>query len=80
MASVNGELKMTTSDCVADGSGNVTWNFKPALRSSPPDDTAIITTKPTCTMVLSDDMQAAWDCDKNRIYQPKTFTAIEVFS
>jgi hypothetical protein len=80
MGSVNGELKMTTSDCLADGSGNVTWNFKPALRSSPADDAAIITTQPTCTMILSDDMQAAWDCDMNGIYQARSFTAVEVFS
>ncbi len=78
--SVNSELKMVTSDAIADGSGNATINFMPALRSSPADNAAITTSKPTCTMVLSDDMQAAWDCDKNGIYQPKTFTASEVFS
>jgi hypothetical protein len=78
--SVNGELKMLTSPAIADGSGNTTLNFKPALRSSPVNGAAIITARPSCTMVLSDDMQAAWDCDKRGIYQPKTFTAMEVFS
>ena len=80
MFSVNSELKMVTADCLSDGSGNATISFKPALRSSPADNAPITTTQPTCTMILSDDMQAAWDCDKNGIYQPKTFTAIEVFS
>jgi hypothetical protein len=31
-------------------------------------------------MALTDDQQAQWECDKNGIYQPKTFTAMEVFS
>lgn len=78
--SVNGELKVATSDAVSDGSGNATVAFKPALRASPPDNSVITVNRPSCTMVLSDDNQAQWDCDKNGIYQPKTFTAIEVFS
>jgi hypothetical protein len=78
--SVNGELKMQTVDTNADGSGNVTLTFMPALRSSPADNTPIITDRPSCTMVLSDDMQAAFDRNHLGIFQPKTFTAIEVFS
>jgi hypothetical protein len=78
--SVNGELKLVTSDVLADGSGNATISFKPALRSSPSDNAAITTNTPTCTMILADDMQAMWECNHNGIYQPKTFTAIEVFS
>jgi len=78
--SVNSELKMLTTDAITDGSGNCTLAFKPALRTSPSDNQAIVTALPSCTMILTDDMQAAWDCDKNGIYQPKTFTAIEVFS
>lgn len=80
MFSVNSELKMITSDTIADGSGNATLNFKPALRSSPADNSAITTSRPTCTMILSDDMQAAWDCNENGIYQARSFTAFEVFS
>jgi hypothetical protein len=75
-----GELKMATADVLSDGSGNATISFKPAMRSSPADNTPITVLRPTCTMVLSDDSQAVWDCDKNGIYQPKTFTALEVFS
>jgi hypothetical protein len=78
--SVNGELKMVTSDAVTNGSGQVTISFMPALRNSPADNAAITVQKPTCTMVLSDDMQAIWECNPKGIYQPKTFSAFEVFS
>jgi hypothetical protein len=77
---VNGELKLVTADVISDGSGNATISFKPALRTSPADNAPITVQKASCTMILSDDMQATWDCDKNGIYQPKTFAAFEVFS
>jgi hypothetical protein len=75
-----GELKRATADVLSDGSGNATISFKPAIRTSPADSTPIVVNKPTCTMVLSDDMQAIWECNQNGIYMPKTFTAFEVFS
>jgi len=74
-----GELKMATADAITDSSGNVTISFQPPIRTSPADNTPIVTYKPTCTMILTDDAQASWDCDKNGIYQAKTFTAAEVF-
>jgi hypothetical protein len=30
-------------------------------------------------MILSDDAQGMWECDRNGVYQEKTFTAFEVF-
>jgi hypothetical protein len=78
--SVNGELKRMTSDALTDGSGNATLNFKPALRATPADNALITVQKPTCTMILADDMQAIWECNVNGIYQPKSFNAFEVFS
>jgi hypothetical protein len=75
-----GELKRATADVLSDGSGSATIPFKPAIRTSPADNTPIITNKPTCTMILTDDMQGIWECNKNGIYQPKTFTAFEVFN
>jgi hypothetical protein len=78
--SVNGELKRMTSDATSDGSGNAILNFKPALRASPADNAVITVQKPTCTMILADDMQAMWECNVMGIYQPKTFAAFEVFS
>lgn len=78
--SVNGEMKRLTADATANGSGEVTLNFEPYLRSSPADNAAITVTRPTCTMILTDDSQGSFTSDKNGIYQPKTFTAYEVFS
>jgi hypothetical protein len=78
--SVNSELKRATADATTNGSGQVTISFKPALRSSPSDNAPITVQKPTCTMVLADDMQGIWDCNHNGIYLPKSFTAFEVFS
>lgn len=78
--SVGGELKMLTSNASTNGSGQAMLNFKPALRNSPADNTAIITSKPTCTMALVDDSQSMWTTDKMRIHQPITFSGIEVFS
>ena len=53
--SVNSELKMVTVDATSDGSGDVTVNFVPSLRSSPSDDAVITTTNPVCTMKLTGD-------------------------
>jgi hypothetical protein len=78
--SVNGELKRLTADATTNGSGQTTLNFKPALRNSPADDAPLTLTKPTCTMILADDMQAIWECNAQGVYQPKTFNAFEVFS
>ena len=78
--SVNGELKRLTSDALADGSGNATLHFKPALRNSPANNAPVTVLQPTCTMILADDMQAMWECNAVGVYQPKTFTAFEVFS
>lgn len=78
--SVNGEFKRLIADATANGSGQVAINFKPALRNSPLDNTPIIIDKPTVVMTLVDDQQAIWECDVVGNYQPKTFSAIEVFS
>lgn len=78
--SVNGELKMVTEIVSTDGSGEATINFKPALRNSPADNTALTLENPTCEMALVDDKQTVWETDVVGNYQPFTFSAIEVFS
>lgn len=75
---VNGELKMVTANGTADGSGNLTVSFKPSLRASPADNDAITSTNPTCTMMLVDDEQAAWDANELSVFGLQ-FSAIEVF-
>jgi hypothetical protein len=52
--SVNGELKMATADCTADGSGNMTITFEPPLRASPANNAALTTTKPTALFILQE--------------------------
>jgi hypothetical protein len=76
---VNGELKMVTADATSFGGGNAAVNFKPALRNSPADNAPITLQRASCAMALADDMQAMWECDNLGIYQPRTFTAMEVF-
>ncbi|QEG30283.1 hypothetical protein GobsT_50870 [Gemmata obscuriglobus] len=78
--SVNGEYKRLIADAVADGSGETTLRFKPALRASPVDNAVIVVDAPKCVMALTDDQQGIWECDVRGVYQPKTFTATEVFS
>jgi len=77
---VSGELKQLTADANTNGSGEATLSFKPPLRSSPADNAALTTQRPTCTMTLVDDQQAKWRADMNGVYEEKSFSAIEVFS
>jgi hypothetical protein len=74
------EMKMVTAPVLSNGSGEATIPFKPAWRSSPADNAPLTINNPTCTMILADDFQAMWDCDKNGIYEEKTFSAFEVFA
>ena len=76
---VNGELKQLTADASTNGSGETTLAFQPPLRSSPGDNAPLTVQKASCTMILIDDQQGKWRCDKNGIYEEKTFSAIEVF-
>jgi hypothetical protein len=77
---VNNELKMITSPVNTNGSGQATLTFKPAIRYSPADNAVITLETPTCITALVDDQQAMWECDAAGTYQPKTFSAMEVFS
>jgi len=78
--SVNGELKMVTADVTSNGGGNATISFKPALRDSPLNNAVITVDRPICIMALVDDLQAMWECNEMGVYQPKTFSAVEVLS
>lgn len=75
----NDELHRLTQNANTNGSGETTLNFKPAMRSSPADNAPITLVKASCEMVLIDDQQGMWRCDKNGIYEAKTFSAVEVF-
>lgn len=49
---VNGEYKYLTSDATSNGSGIVTFNFKPALRDSLADNTPVEVITPKCWLRL----------------------------
>ena len=75
--SVNNELKMVTANATTDGSGDVTVNFVPSLRSSPSDDASITTTNPVCTMKLTGD-SSTYSINTSSIYGI-SFSGVEVF-
>lgn len=69
--SFNSELKMATADCAADGSGNMTIPFEPPMRSSPADNAAITTTKPTA-LFIPKEPEVRWTT------RPGKFTTFEL--
>jgi len=74
---VNNEYKCMTADAASDGSGNVTLNFFPQLRMSPPDNEPIVVTNPKCVMML-DSQNLQWQSDNAKIIS-LSFTAREAF-
>ena len=75
--SVGGELKMVTANATSDGSGNLTVNFVPSLRSSPANDSAITTTNPVCAMKLLGD-STSYSINNSNLYGI-SFSGLEVF-
>ena len=68
---------MVTADATSDGSGDVTVNFVPSLRSSPSNDASITTTNPVCTMKLTGD-STSYNINNSNIYGI-SFSGVEVF-
>jgi len=68
---VNGELKMVVADATADGAGEMTLTIEPPLRSSPADNAAITTDRPTATFMLSGD-ELKWNT------QPGKFSSFPI--
>ena len=75
--SVNSELKMVTADATSDGSGNLTINFVPSLRSSPSDDAALTLSNPVVSMKLTGD-SSSYNINNASIYGI-SFSGIEAF-
>ena len=46
---INNELKILTQTASSDGSGNATFNFAPAIRKSPANNSSVITSNPMLT-------------------------------
>lgn len=75
---VNGELKMVTADVTSNGAGQATIAFKPSLRASPADNAPLTLADASCTMMLIDDEQAAWDADAISVFGLR-FSGVETF-
>ena len=73
---VGNELKQITQDINSSGAGAATLVFEPPLRNAPSNGASIITTNPTCIMMLNSDDMAAWDIDE-ALHYGMTFSAIE---
>jgi hypothetical protein len=66
---VNDEFKVLTADATANGSGQVTLAFEPALRASPADNAALTIVNPTILLCSTDDTAATWDLSPPILYQ-----------
>ena len=75
---VNGELKLVTVDVTANGAGQANIAFTPSLRASPADNAALTLNDASCTMMLIDDDQAAWDADAVSVFG-LGFSGVETF-
>lgn len=68
MFEINGELKVVTADCSSGGTGICSISFQPELRTSPPDNQALVVEHPRCVMKLVNDEQAEWQLSLNTTY------------
>ena len=76
--SVNDELKMLTADATANGAGAMSLSLDEPIRTSPSDNSAIVTASPTCIMRLASDEIAA-DYQAGR-FSSFTLEAVETFA
>lgn len=77
--SVNGELKIMTSDVNSDGSGNATLTFQPPLRNSPDNNAPITVNTASCEMYLMTD-QIDLQLNNVNVSQPIIIQGIEAIS
>jgi hypothetical protein len=69
---VNGQLLVITAAAASNALGQATLSIEPPLRTSPADNAAITVTRPTCTMMLTDDQQDRFD------FQQKGFVNLKI--
>ena len=75
---VNDELKTITADATTDGSGNVTLEFEPPLRTSPADTAPLTIANPYFIARLASDAPA-WNL-RAPYFHAFSFEAVEDFS
>ena len=71
------ELKMITQAVDSDVNGDAALIFEPPMRNVPDNEAVIITDKPSCVMMIEEDV-FGWESDALIHYQI-SFNAIEVF-
>ena len=53
---IGNELKICTDDASTNGSGQITISFAPRIRTSPADNSAVVTSSPVGIFMLADDL------------------------
>jgi len=66
---INDELKLVTADATANGSGQLSISFEPALRASPADNLALVINNPTVLLASNEDDAANWTLRPPILYQ-----------
>lgn len=68
---INDELKIITADVSANGTGQATLNFEPAIRTSPADNLVLGVSNPTILLCSTTDEAASWDLTPPILYDFK---------
>jgi hypothetical protein len=71
-------MHVVTAPVNSDSGGNATLPISPKIRESPANNETIITTNPTCSMMLIDDRAMAFEFELGGFYFI-AFTGIEAF-
>lgn len=79
MLGIGGELKLVTANVNANASGQAAVAFKPALRASPSDNSAIVTAKPTARWIVADP-RIKWTEMLSKIVAGHALDLVEVFT
>lgn len=65
---INGSLYRLVADVAANGSGVGTLTLNRGLLAAAADNTAVVTLRPTCEMILADDDQASVTVDNSGLH------------
>ena len=79
MVGIGGELKMVTAPVASDAQGRAVIAFKPELRASPANGSAIVTDRPTA-LFISDQDEVSWTSLRGRIDRGLELNLTEVFA
>lgn len=78
MLGIGGELKLVTAQVDSDSNGRATVNFRPYLRASPANGSAIVVSRPTTRWMLPDPT-LRWSHLRARIVSGHAIDLVETF-